>query len=646
MGYPGLSRSLVWAVYLVLAWSSAQAEHGYIDYLYINSGEGSASGGHSAIQFEREVFHFQHVEPGLLRIFRDDFSAFKFNYSYLENRTIEGHRIEVADQVFQNLRDAFNHRFLIQNQQFTRLKALQDDLALLKALKQLSLTTPDPGTVSTVELKALGYFLSDYQAGQRWMGSENESPQHNTSAAQLKQAVIATYGDTFLAQKRQQIWAQLQALKPAAASKPIELTEQDYVDYPPGFSQRYQNGLLNLAALEVLERELVPRQETLLTSTQTRLKLDDKAISKLAEFRQTLCQDLIKLMRSERGDWGYPLLVGMARLHALDQSIQTGYLVVLDRCLPSDTTTKGQEIAPESLEDAISQAETLLDKARQGLHKSAGLDERSYNEIELAGSRWLKIQAIPHSKDSILLPTLSNTPAVSAKANLVSLAITPDQLDSHIQALSQQLDVYAGQLRMLYDYQLLSRNCVTEIFRVINTNLKQQVVTDKAGKPAAAAQIRQTSEQWLGGYIEDQALNIIPFVAFDAVANAYRVDASYRLSTYREQQIETQYRYQPNILVDLSESNTLSSTIYHRHGEDSAFLFFTQDAVWPRPLLGSVNLAVAAGQTLYGIIALPWDAGKNLRMSLKGMLVSVPELFFFNIRKGSFPQLLPGVQKE
>ncbi len=45
-------------------------------------------------------------------------------------------------------------------------------------------------------------------------------------------------------------------------------------------------------------------------------------------------------------------------------------------------------------------------------------------------------------------------------------------------------------------------------------------------------------------------------------------------------------------------------------------------------------------QGMAGLLTLPWDGGENLRLGAKGALISLPELFFFNIRKGSFPGLI------
>jgi hypothetical protein len=176
---------------------------------------------------------------------------------------------------------------------------------------------------------------------------------------------------------------------------------------------------------------------------------------------------------------------------------------------------------------------------------------------------------------------------------------------------------------------------VTELFRVINQTVAGMTLTDQESLPEA-------SQRLLGGYIDEQALiNMIPFVAYDQIARKYRVTGSFKLAPYREQQLKQRYLQTPQWKVDLQESNIISSSIYDWNSEDSAFLFFTQDEVWLRPLQGGLNLAVAGGQGLYGLLSWPWDSGHHIQKSLKGIFVSLPELLFFNIRKGSFPQLLP-----
>jgi hypothetical protein len=56
-------------------------------------------------------------------------------------------------------------------------------------------------------------------------------------------------------------------------------------------------------------------------------------------------------------------------------------------------------------------------------------------------------------------------------------------------------------------------------------------------------------------------------------------------------------------------------------------------------LFGVVNTAAGIGQSVYGFFSLPLDSGKNLKSGATGILMSLPELFFFNMRKGSYKYL-------
>jgi hypothetical protein len=99
------------------------------------------------------------------------------------------------------------------------------------------------------------------------------------------------------------------------------------------------------------------------------------------------------------------------------------------------------------------------------------------------------------------------------------------------------------------------------------------------------------------------------------------------------------YRRENPVTVFLRESNTLTSAIYRRNADDSIFVFFTDDAVVARPLFGAVNLVAGIAASAVGLVALPVDGGATLWAGLKGVLFSLPELFFQNIRKGSFEHI-------
>jgi len=80
----------------------------------------------------------------------------------------------------------------------------------------------------------------------------------------------------------------------------------------------------------------------------------------------------------------------------------------------------------------------------------------------------------------------------------------------------------------------------------------------------------------------------------------------------------------------------LSATLYRPQLEDSAFLFFTDDQILPRPVLGAANLVWGGLYTALGIVLSPFDRGEQFVQGIRGMFYSVPELFFGNIRKGTY----------
>ena len=173
--------------------------------------------------------------------------------------------------------------------------------------------------------------------------------------------------------------------------------------------------------------------------------------------------------------------------------------------------------------------------------------------------------------------------------------------------------------------------CVSELFRTIDAAV---------ASPSGASDTSAESTRRLGGHnAPGGALGFIPFVSDIAVRHAYTIEATDETPAYRRVRIRELAAHEGPLAVTLRESNTVSSTIYRRSPDDSLFLFFTDGAVAPRPLLGAANLAVGVGASLVGLALLAADHGETLSAGLRGVLYSVPELAFINIRKGSFDQV-------
>jgi hypothetical protein len=145
-----------------------------------------------------------------------------------------------------------------------------------------------------------------------------------------------------------------------------------------------------------------------------------------------------------------------------------------------------------------------------------------------------------------------------------------------------------------------------------------------------------------GGRVDMRwSLAFIPFVAARAVNATWNVVQRTTLPSYRRSRLDDMSRGQGSLRVRLREDNVLTSTIYRRNADDSFFLLFTDDLVALRPLLGAVNLASGLGAAALGFPLLPLDPGGTLMSGVRGVLVSLPELAFVNLRKGSFDHVRP-----
>jgi hypothetical protein len=190
----------------------------------------------------------------------------------------------------------------------------------------------------------------------------------------------------------------------------------------------------------------------------------------------------------------------------------------------------------------------------------------------------------------------------------------------------------SAQIARLYRYDLVARNCVTEVFDTIDGALGAQRAT---AEDAARAR--------LGGHVDGRGeLNFIPRLSLRSVDRTYRIGEHLTLPSYRKLRVAELEQSGERGAARIRESITLTSTVYRPSLEDGIFLFFTDGPVLPRPLLGGLNLLAASGAAAVGIAALPFDHGAILGAALRGALFSLPELAFVNIRKGSIGALPRG----
>jgi hypothetical protein len=318
----------------------------------------------------------------------------------------------------------------------------------------------------------------------------------------------------------------------------------------------------------------------------------------------------------------------MARLAALERSLAANRMVVLDafpenvRRLPyaalARTLDAARGLRDEACDTYRASAQAFAAAAAPGEREYAGLENDANRCAEL--TRGIAEQRDVRVSSDTLVPTRPRR-----QCELVVPAVTAagggdtDRLAAAARTAAATARDYDRAFDTLYRYDLVRRNCVTETFRTID---------DALGAEAAAA---------LGGRIAaDGGGRFIPSLATRAVRRTWRVAASDTTPSYRQARVAALAATANPLAVRLRESNVLTSTIYRPSRDDSTFLFFTDDVPALRPLLGAANLGVGVGASLVGLVQAPLDRGHALRAGLRGVLWSLPELVFVNVRKGSF----------
>ena len=186
----------------------------------------------------------------------------------------------------------------------------------------------------------------------------------------------------------------------------------------------------------------------------------------------------------------------------------------------------------------------------------------------------------------------------------------------------QARDRLLEQIREKLHYNLITRNCVTELVKAVNSGFKND---------------REPSE--FQGHIDPLGSQaFVPFRFFELVLNRYPIENTTKIPSLRHRRLAQMIAQEEDGWVEIRESNTLTTTIYHPRVQDGVFLFFTDDSVWNRPILGTANLGTAIVAMGFGMMSLPVDEGRLLEAGARGALFSFPEIALWNIRKGSYTE--------
>lgn len=595
---------------LFLSFSPLQAST--LEYLYINASEGNASGGHTALRFDQETFHFQHYPGSIIRLVKDPNIDFDYQYRYLENRTFYQATIDLPEKQFHNLYQKFNLQFLLQKQQNLILKEINLNITLLRQQFQSPL----------IRIKGAGLFDQ---------ARSNNTQTENRTIFQLQQAINQAYGDNFLENEIQKLQLYIAFLQPQPWTKnSLQLNEHSFASVPYSFVSQHLDTAAKLLLLKTIVNNSSLNKQYYFSPEHSAFTLSQQERDQLKIFQKTLMTHFIALLNSSRPDWGHSGFVLYARILTLSLAIKSGHFVFLDnyvddaQTIPYSKVQNNKALFQAQSKHALTQFN--LEKARL-VSPQHPMGEQQYSKLELFGNYYFERERSLLTKHSL---RISGQQRLADKSIQLPTQLIPQlnsqQTKSALQRLIHYKNLHWQQLKSLYHYDLFTRNCVTEIFDLINKSIVPH---------------KQLSK--LHPLTPKEFSTFIPFAAYDWLPENYRRDL---LPSFRQLQVAEMYKNENPSVVFFRESNTLSARHYKYNDQDSIFLFFTDDVLLLRPFFGTANLLTAATISLYGIFTLPLDSGKTLMNGAMGILMSLPELAFFNIRKGSYEYLLPPEQIE
>jgi hypothetical protein len=603
-------RGLVASALVLAAALASGARAAEFDYLYIRAHEGNASGGHAAVRFGADTFDFQHERGGWIALRRDDSRRFQHHYRALQNRAIEVSRVEATPETVALLRETFERRLLAQTRQRELLAALESDAALLSAWAG--------GDAPSLRVRGAGFFAAAADA----------APAPPALIA-LRDAIAERHGADFLDARCAEASRTLREAQP----EPLDVAAlgADPLAVPfarETLSSRAGHALAALAACELLAhpRGLAPGVRAGEgVAPDPWLALDAPMRARLEDVRGTLLASAMALAASRRPDWGETLLLAAARSAALDESLAAGRLIALDAFPPGakqlEVGARRRVLLPQLQADV---RQDLLE-ARRRVFSAEGFRETAWGELEAAVTRSAELRAVADGADRM---RIASGPLVPDAAALRALPRRPEAeraaLARAAETARADARAYRARLEARTRYELVGRNCVSELFRTVDFALSSA---------AGGAPVAGESERRLGGYVDPVgAANFVPFVSSHRVRARWNVAERIHLPSLREETIARD----GSAIAALRESNVVTASFYEPAERSSFFVFFTDGASWPlRPLLGAVNLAASLARSGVGVLQLPFDGGEGLRSGMSGALWSAPELLFVNIRKGT-----------
>lgn len=563
---------------------------------------GGSSGGHLAVLLDDTVYHFQYSADEIFTLNREKPEQFYEVYNQNENRSIETTPLRLESAAVDSIRTRLDSYFLVQQKYIRLLSWMKQDAEFLEKLSQRQ----------SIAVDHTAYFVPAAKC------AADSSHEMRDSAAWAR-----TIGPDLLSKRAD---ADAKPLPEPFVLQRSPVAPDVFPEAPASYSQLLSEKIQTDRLASVLREPHCPGSDFLTTN----IEIDAGARAALEVILVDLRKSARSLWLSQRPDRAGALLLTMARIVAVETSLKRNQLTMLDTTPPEHMTGDRDNLLrfPDYGElparaRSICHGILLTNVASEDWSRQLNLLENCvtrYYELARTDSPLVRFYQGNMSPRGAGLVDYS---AASAATGDEWFQNNPSASESLVRQARQAYGDFQADIQKTYSFNLIAKNCATELLR--------EIVRAFASEEEAVAA--------LGGNLYPSA-NFIPALASRQAGRLHTSEAPRMRPSKRLAMLEKMYESSHRLLrpvVYLRESNVASSTLYSTKDEDSMFLFFTDDALILRPVYGVLNVSYGLVQAGLGCARIPWDGGTRLKSGVRGVLFSLPELAFFNIRKGSYP---------
>ncbi|EOQ95399.1 hypothetical protein LEP1GSC195_2548 [Leptospira wolbachii serovar Codice str. CDC] len=559
-------------------------------FLYIDSNSGQSSGGHSALRFGDRVYHLQYsFEDKIFHIIRESWVDFRFQYGVVQNRNIEFYEWEISDLAKHTLRQKWNELYLVQQTHIQNQKKLEEEW-------------------ETSELNVDGHRFSLPISG---FGYFTNIPDPHSPIPKL-----------FSFSKKEKDILKSSSIHWKETAKKIHLTKTE-VSLPDTDSpyrlihsiQTKRDLLTNAEKKRFIRNYLLDPvlvyESAFFHLNGSEFRLSEQEIKVWRSYLTGLVHDLrYCVLESECNDWEEMTL--LIRILYTQKSIAEGIIV-----FPKKNLDGFQYLPVVELPDSVlatKQEEYAKLFTLQKKIFASGYDSIQFFNWESFLVRYQSFleQGVP--PEGIEFNWVGYNPYKENSQNLV----ISDEAEK--QTRLKNYESYTNGIQNLYAYHLTHQNCTTELFRYMNEMFPEGQIGNETFWDPLSSTV--------------SSLNFIPSVAALKLGSNSGTKQRKLYPSYRNLKRKKIANFTEK---HFKESFVPTSKIYKQNPIDHPFLFFTEETVWNRPLLGLANTIYGVGYTGMGILSAPFDKGSRFSKGTESVFYSLPELVFFNIRKGHFP---------